>query len=198
MSMRQLHPGQDAVLSWPSGALDCRVVAAAGAFVLLHPAGSSGPAGHVLPCGACSLTFLDGMIPMGFDGIAEAAGYPGELRFRVTDADREPDRRSAVRIPVFAEVQVTTAWLTATGQLLDISAGGLRFRVPGDHLESETAVHVRVALPHEGPVIDAEAVVRASEPGIASVQFTQMHGASTQEVGAWTVARLRSTLAVRA
>ncbi len=196
--MRQLHSGQDTVLSWPSGAMDCRVVAAAGAFVLLHPAGSAGPAGHVLPSGACSLTFLDGMIPMGFDGMVEAAGYPGEMRFRVTDADRAADRRSAVRIPVFADVQVTSEWLTATGQLLDVSAGGLRLRIPGDRLESATEVHVRVALPGEGPVIDAHAVVRASEPGIASVEFRHMHGATVQEVGAWTVARLRATLAVRA
>lgn len=182
------------MLSWPAGAMDCRVIAAAGSYVLLRPGGSSGPQGRHLPRGGCSLTYLDGMIPMGWDGQVEPSGHPDELRFRVTDADRTADRRSAVRMPVLADVQVTVAGHTATGQLLDVSAGGLRFRLGGDRLEPDTLVHVRCELPNDGPHIDAHARVRNCEPGIASVEFSELHGAREQDIGAWTVAMLRSSL----
>lgn len=186
------------MLSWPAGAMDCRVIAAAGSYVLLRPAGSSGPQGRYLPEGPCSLTYLDGMIPMGWDGVAEIGANSGELRFRVTDEDRVADRRSSVRMPVFADVQVTAAGHTATGQLLDVSAGGLRFRLGGERLERDTLVRVRCELPNGGPEVDAHGRVRASEPGIASVEFTAMHGASAQAIGAWTVAMLRTSLTAAA
>lgn len=186
------------MLSWPTGAMDCRVIAAAGSYVLLRPAGSSGPQGRYLPEGPCSLTYLDGMIPMGWDGVVEAGGQAGELRFRVTDADREADRRSSVRMPVCADVQVTAAGRTATGQLLDVSAGGLRFRHGGGPLERNALIHVRCELPNGGPVVDANALVRNSEPGIASAEFTALHGTTEKDIGAWTVAMLRSSLTAAA
>ena len=196
--MRPLRPGQETVLSWHAGAMDCQVIAAAGSYVLLRPAGSAGPQGRYIPEGPCSLTFLDGMIPMGWDGVAEIGANSGELRFRVTDDDRVADRRSSVRMPVFADVQVTAAGHTATGQLLDVSAGGLRFRLGGERLERDTLVRVRCELPNGGPEVDAHGLVRTSEQGIASVEFTAMHGASAQAIGAWTVAMLRTSLTAAA
>ena len=196
--MNSLRAGQETVLSWPSGAMDCRVIAAAGCYVLLRPGGSSGPEGRSMPGGACSLTYLDGMIPMGWDGVVEVGAYPGELRFRVTDVDRQADRRSAVRLPVSADVQVTVAADMSIGQLLDVSAGGLRFRLGGERLERDTLVRVRCELPNGGPEVDAHGLVRTSEQGIASVEFTAMHGASAQAIGAWTVAMLRTSLTAAA
>lgn len=193
--MRPLRPGQDTVLSWPSGAMDCRVIAAAGAYVLLSPTGSAGPNGRHLPEGASSLTYLDGMIPMGWDGTVEMGGQPGELRFKVSDASTDADRRSAVRIPVFAAVNVTVDRRTMTGQMLDVSAGGLRCRLAGDRLEIGRLVHVGFELPQGGPAVGVDAVVRASEPGIAAVEFSHLHSATRAEIGAWTVAILRSSLA---
>src|SRR6266508_5742653 len=102
--MRPLRPGQDIVLSSKRGAVDCRVLAAAGRFVLLQP---SRPGGVELTSsfnGTSSLTYLDGMVPMGWDGEVELGNHPGELRFRIADGDRDADRRSAVRVPVFAQV----------------------------------------------------------------------------------------------
>jgi hypothetical protein len=44
-------------------------------------------------------------------------------------------------------------------------------------------------------LLDADAVVRGSEPGITSVEFTEMHGAPAATVGAWVVDVLRASLA---
>ena len=190
--MRLLRPGQDTVLSWPAGAVECRVVAAAGQFVLLRP--ERRDALGTVPDGTCSLTYLDGMVPMGWDGRVEAGAHPGELRFRVGDAGACADRRSSVRVPVFATVHVTSAGREPLdGQLLDVSAGGLRFRARG-RIATGTALRVRTQL-GDDLQIDADAVVRASEPGITSVEFTAMHAADGQEIGAWTVAVLRAALA---
>lgn len=188
--MRLLRPGQDTVLSWRSGAVECRVVASAGQFVLLRP--EHRDALGTVPAGACSLTYLDGMVPMGWDGEVEHASHPGELRFRV-DSTARADRRSSVRVPVFAAVHVTAAGREPVdGHLLDISAGGLRFRQPG-RIEVGAAIRVTTTLA-DGLAIDADAVVRASEPGVTSVEFTAMHGADSQAIGAWTVAVLRASL----
>jgi hypothetical protein len=190
--MRLLRPGQDTVLSWRSGAVECRVVAAAGQFVLLRP--ERRDALGTVPSGACSLTYLDGMVPMGWDGQVEAGAHPGELRFRVGDAGTAADRRSSVRVPVFATVHVTGIGREPLdGQLLDVSAGGLRFRAPG-RIRSESVLRVRTQLT-EALLIDAESVVRTSEPGVTSVEFTEMHAATEQDIGAWTVAVLRASLA---
>ena len=186
------------MLSWPSGAMDCRVIAAAGAYVLLRPSGSAGPNGHSLPEGECSLTFLDGMIPMGWDGMVELSSFQGELRFKVLDAGCEADRRSAVRLPVFAAVNVTVDDRTMTGQMLDVSAGGLRCRLSGERHAIGRLVHVAFELPQGGPAVSADAVVRASEPGIVSVEFSHMHSSSAADIGAWTVAMLRSSHATAA
>ena len=188
--MRLLRPGQDTVLSWRSGAVECRVVAAAGQFVLLRP--ERRDAHGTVPSGACSLTYLDGMVPMGWDGRVEAGAHAGELRFRVGDA-APADRRSAVRVPIFAAVHVTSAGRDPVdGRLLDVSAGGMRFRAPG-RIDCGTVVRVRARLT-DGLTVDADAVVRASEPGVTSVEFTAMHAASAQDIGAWTVGVLRSAL----
>ena len=178
------------MLSWRSGALECRVVAAAGQFVLLRPEPLLQKS--VPPTGTCSLTYLDGMVPVGWDGAVEPGGHPGELRFRVRDAEDAADRRSAVRIPVFADATVSASTEIFEGPLLDVSAGGLRFSHRG-RIPSGTLVRVKVELSAD-IVIDADAVVRASEPGVTSLQFTQMRGADAQAIGAWTVAVLRSSL----
>lgn len=189
--MRPLSPGQDTVLSWPAGAIDCRVIAAAGSFVLLRPERIHAMA-QELPGSKCSLTFLDGMIPMGWDGRVEYGSEPGELRFHSTET---ADRRSAVRLPIFADVSITIDGRVLDGQLLDISAGGMRFRIP-ERVERGVNLRVRVVLP-DGPTVEADGSIRAAEPGIASVEFTQLYNVTMQEIGAWTVGRLRSALATR-
>jgi PilZ domain len=187
--MKPLRPGQDTVLSWSAGAIECRVVAAAGSFVLLRPDRSTG----AVPMGTSSLTFLDGMVPMGWDGSVEPGGHPGELRFRVREGDEAADRRSAVRVPVFADVSVTTAaGDSSVGQLLDISAGGLRLRHRGG-LEIGSLVRVRTTLA-DGLTVDADAVVRKTAPDVVSVEYTAMHAADGQAIGAWTVRILRASL----
>jgi hypothetical protein len=192
--MRPLRPGQDIVLSSKRGAVDCRVLAAAGRFVLLQPA-RPGDVEHACSfAGTSSLTYLDGMVPMGWDGQVELGSYPGELRFRIADTDRDADRRSSVRVPVFAQVVVQPVeGDTVHGHILDVSAGGLRFRHAGRFLTGQP-VHVHAELPGD-LVVEADAVVRAAEGGVTSVEFTAMYGVSAQEIGAWTVGVLRAHLA---
>jgi hypothetical protein len=188
--MQPLRSGQEAVLSWRTGAVECRIVAAAGAFVLLRPERRLDPI--TSPNGPASLTYLDGMVPMGFDGDVQSGGEPGELRFRVTDPDRAADRRSSVRVPLFAAVALNTGEEVLNGQLLDVSAGGMRFRHPG-RLQPGQLVRLTCTLPG-GMVIDADAAVRAAEQGVTSVEFTTMHGVDQQTLGRWTVNVLRSAL----
>jgi hypothetical protein len=188
--MQHLRSGQEAVLSWRTGAAECRIVAAAGAFVLLRPERPLDPI--ISPTGAASLTFLDGMVPMGFDGDVQSGGEPGELRFRVTDPDRAADRRSSVRVPMFASVAVNTGEQVLNGQLLDVSAGGMRFRHTG-RLQPGQLIRLACTLPG-GPVIDADAAVRGAEQGVTSVEFTTMHGVDQQTLGRWTVGVLRGAL----
>ncbi len=174
-----------------SGTANCRVVAAAGAFVLLRPEMTHALADGIP--GACSLNFLDGMIPMGWDGSAVWGSEPGELRFRIAEGEREADRRSSVRLPIFAEVMVASAGTEIRGQILDVSAGGMRFRGTGVH-PIDTLLRIHTQLPG-GPVIDAHGTVRLSEPGgVTAIEFTAFHVGSAQEVGAWTVAQLRKSL----
>jgi hypothetical protein len=188
--MSTLRSGQEAVLSWRTGAVECRIVAAAGAFVLLRPERRLDPI--TSPNGAASLTYLDGMVPMGFDGDVQSGGEPGELRFRVTDPDRAADRRSAVRVPLFAAVRLNTGEEVLDGQLLDVSAGGMRFRHTG-RLQPGRMIRVLCAL-EEGIVVDADAAIRAAEQGVTSVEFVAMHGVDQQTLGRWTVGMLRRAL----
>jgi PilZ domain len=190
--MKSLRLGQDVVLSWPSGAADCRVIAAAGAFVLLRPdRGDDFQDG--IP-GPCTLTFLDGMIPMGWDGHIDFGSEPGELRFRLQDPSIGAERRSSVRLPVFVEVMVATGEVETRGQMLDLSAGGMRFRGTGEH-PVDSIVRVFTQLPN-GPAIDAHGNVRMSQPGgVVAIEFTAFHVGSAQEIGAWTVGQLRQSLA---
>ena len=74
--MRPLRPGEATLLSWRGGAVQCRVVAAAGSYVLLRPARTT-----LAPVGSCTLATLDGE-PAGWDGEVELALHPHELRFR--------------------------------------------------------------------------------------------------------------------
>lgn len=187
--MRPLRPGQDAVLSWPAGAVDCRVVAAAGSFVLLRPERVR----DGLPQGTCSLTYLDGMIPVGWDGMVELGSEPGELRFRVDQTSLPADRRSSVRLPVSADVEVIVGGEPVHCQMLDVSAGGMRFR-SNRRFAPETPMQVRCTLPGDGPAIDADAVVRASDPGTTAVEFTAFRSGGFQVIGSWTVSRLRASL----
>jgi hypothetical protein len=188
--MKPLRPGQDTVLSWSAGAIECHVVAAAGSFVLLQPDRRTG----AVPMGKCSLTFLDGMIPMGWDGTVEEGSRPGELRFCVGDTSRAADRRSTVRLPIFAQIVARAATGDPIhGHVLDISAGGLRFRHPG-RFEAGTPLRIRAELPG-GLVVDAEAIARTVEKGITSLEFLTMYGASMGEIGEWTVNVLRAHLA---
>lgn len=186
--MRALRPGEGTLLSWRGGAVECRVVAAAGSYVLLRPTRIT-----LAPVGACSLSTLDGE-PFGWDGDVDLAAHPHELRFRVSDAGRPADRRAAVRVPVAAPVEVRAADGTfADAELVDVSAGGMRFRRPG-RLPAGTTVRVHAELP-DGPVIDAEAVVRVCGSDDCAVEYTEMLGASRADVGAWTVDVLRAGLA---
>jgi hypothetical protein len=185
--MRALRTGDEAELSWSGGGVGCQVVAAAGAYVLLRPERET-PAPE-LPV---SLTYLDGRVPMGWDGAVRAGAHEGELIFSAGDG-RTLDRRSAVRVPVMARLRLTVGDRVVDAQVLDVSAGGMRFRQPG-RLPPSTPVNVRVSLPDD-LVIDAEAVVRTSEPGISSVEFTEMRAADAQTIGAWTVGVLRRSLA---
>ena len=189
--MQLLRTGQDVVLSWSSGASDCHVVAAAGSYVLLRP---ERPAKLLdgVP-GPCSLTFLQGMIPVGFDGFVEFGSNSGELRFKVGEAGVAADRRTAVRLPILADAEVTADDRTYSVQLLDVSAGGLRYRGPVRSMNGDT-VRVRAALPG-GPTIEADALVRFSEiGGVVAVEYVEFHAGSPQEIGAWTVAKLRQSL----
>jgi hypothetical protein len=187
--MRSLRQGEEAVVSWGDGAVTCRVVAAAGPYVLLRPERPVPDAS-----GAASLTYLDGLVPMGWDGDVQAGAHPGELRFRADPSQHTPDRRSSVRVPVFATVQVTTREVPIgqAGQMLDVSAGGMRFR-HRLRLHVGDLVRVRCALP-EGMLVDADAVVRGAEVGIAAVAFTHMHGTDAATIGAWCVEILRNSL----
>jgi hypothetical protein len=191
--MRPLRPGQDIVLSSNEGAVDCRVVAAAGRYILLQPA-KPGDLHLQYFQGTSWLTYLDGMIPMGWDGTVETGSRPGELRFCVAESNRAADRRSTVRLPIFAQIVARAATGDPIhGHVLDVSAGGLRFRHPG-FLESGTPLRIRAELPG-GMVIDAETVARTVEKGVTSIEFLQMYGATQAEIGEWTVNVLRSHLA---
>jgi hypothetical protein len=191
--MRPLRPGQDIVLSSKEGAVDCRVVAAAGRYILLQPA-KPGDMYMTYFQGTSWLTYLDGMIPMGWDGTVEEGSRPGELRFCVGDTSRAADRRSTVRLPIFAQIVARAATGDPIhGHVLDISAGGLRFRHPG-RFEAGTPLRIRAELPG-GLVVDAEAIARTVEKGITSLEFLTMYGASMGEIGEWTVNVLRAHLA---
>jgi hypothetical protein len=185
--MRPLRPGDEAQVQWSDGTLDCRVLAAAGLYVLLRPLRAV-----TAPMGACALTYVDGMVPVGWDGWLEAGSRPDELRFRVTDA-RVADRRNSVRIPVSVPVRVVADGTEAGGEVLDVSAGGMRLRRTG-RIAAGTTIQIHAEIPG-GPVIDADAIVRASEPGICAVEYVAMRGASSADIGAWTVDVLRHHLA---
>lgn len=190
--MKSLRLGQDVVLSWPSGAADCRVIASAGGFVLLRPERVNDLQDGIP--GPCTLTFLDGMIPMGWDGQIEFGAEAGELRFRLDNPASGAERRSSVRLPVFVEVMVATGDSELRGQMLDLSAGGMRFRGTGRH-EVGSLVRVFTQLPN-GPALDAHGSVRMSDPGgVVAIEFTAFHVGSAQEIGAWTVGQLRLALA---
>jgi hypothetical protein len=195
--MRPLQLGQDVVLSWPGGAADCRILAAAGRYVLVTPNRPEDfvPAGQL---DRCTLTYLDGMVPVGWDGSVQLGGRPGELRFRVEDFERPADRRSTVRVPVFATADVTVDGLgEMEAAVLDVSAGGMRLRHAGE-LMPGTRLSLRAQFEGAGTCfIVADAVVRTAQPGISSVEFTAMHAATADQVGAWTVAVLRAALAGR-
>ena len=191
--MRPLRNGQETVLSWSAGAIDCRVVAAAGAFVLLRPQASLANV-EAPPSGPCSLMYLDGMVPMGWDGQVEPGSTPGELRFRV-DGGLAADRRSAVRIPVMADAEVVALGSRLPCRVLDVSAGGMRLRTPKRRLAVGSRIHVRAQLPNGGPVIDTDAIVRQTEPGVAAIEFFNLHPDTTLAIGMWAVERMRSALA---
>src|SRR5215212_6488580 len=179
-----IRPGLDIVLSSNDGAVDCRVVAAAGYYVLLRP---NQPRvvefASTFSGRRSSLTFLDGMVPAGCDGAVEAGNRPGELRFKVEEA---VDRRTSARVPVYAQVVARLpSGEPVHGQVLDVSAGGLRFRHKTRlRVASGTPVRVRTELP-EGLVVDADAVVRTAIAGVVSVQFTRMHAATGADIGRW-------------
>src|SRR4051812_48661867 len=190
-----IRPGQEIVLSSSDGAVECNVIAAAGYYVLLRASKprdvefASTFAGR-----RSSLTFLDGRIPVGVDGAVESGRNWDELRFHV---EEEVDRRSAVRVPVYAPIVARLpSGDPVHGQVLDVSAGGLRFRHRTKlRIPSGTPVRVRTELPGDGNVvIDSDGVIRTAMAGVISVEFTRMHGASKAELGAWSVNVLRSHL----
>jgi hypothetical protein len=175
--------------------VECRVIAAAGQYVLLYLE-RFGARANEAPHGECSLTYLDGVVPMGWDGSVESGTERREVRFKVTEAGAAPDRRRSVRLPVSAPVDVQVGNENFAGRSLDVSAGGMRLRHPGT-LAVGATMHLRLRLP-DGPLLDADAVVRKSERGLCSVEFTQVHSTTAQEIGVWTVASLRAALAATA
>lgn len=188
--MRSLFTGQDAVLSWGDGSMQCRIVAAAGRYVLVRPERDD-PFSR--PEGAASLTYLDGAVPMGFDGDVQPSSESGEWRFRIGDLDREADRRTSARVDVDGPVTALVGGELIEGRLLDVSAGGMRFRNPR-RIGPGTTIGVRAELPG-GMVVDADALVTASEPGVTSVHFVALHGETdVQAIGRWTVEALRRML----
>ena len=190
--MRPLRHGDEAQVSWNDGAVSCRVIAAAGSYVLLRPDRDPTEA----PAGPCSLTYLDGYVPMGWDGELAPGTAPGEFRFRVTDTGRVADRRNTVRVPVEASVHVDVPGERTRedldGRIIDVSAGGMRLRRRGQ-IAKGTPVRVRAELPG-GPIIDADAIVRASEPGICSVEYMTLNASTAEDIGAWSVGVLRHAL----
>ena len=188
-----IRPGLDIVLSSNDGAVDCRVVAAAGFYVLLRPVKPRDVEFASTFSGRrSSLTYLDGKIPAGVDGAVEAGNRPGELRFRVEES---VDRRTSVRVPVYAQVVARLpSGEPVHGQVLDVSAGGLRFRhTTRLRVASGTPVRVRSELPG-GLVVEADGVVRTAIAGVISVEFTRMHAASPADIGRWSVNVLRDHL----
>jgi PilZ domain len=188
-----IRSGQEIVLSSMDGAVDCRVVAAAGYYVLLRPSKPRDVEFASTFSGRrSSLTFLDGMIPTGVDGAVEAGVRPGELRFHV---EEEVDRRTAVRVPVYAQVVARLpSGEPIHGQVLDVSAGGLRFRHSSRlRVAAGTPVRVRSDLPM-GLTIDAEGVVRMAIAGVISIEFSSMHANTAAEIGRWSVNVLRAHL----
>src|SRR4051812_32302881 len=122
-----IRPGQDIVLSSSDGAVECNVVAAAGYYVLLRPVKPKDLEFAFTFAGRrSSLTYLDGKVPAGVDGAVEAGTRANELRFRVEEA---VDRRTSVRVPVTGKIVARLpSGDPIHGELLDISAGGVRFR----------------------------------------------------------------------
>jgi hypothetical protein len=191
--MRPLRNGQETVLSWSAGAVDCRVVAAAGSYILLRPLAGVFVAEEP-PEGPCSLTYLDGMVPMGWDGRVECGSTPGDLRFRV-DRGLAADRRSAVRIPVTGDAEVVHLGARLACRVLDVSSGGMRLRTPKRRLAVGSKIHVKAQLPGDGPAVDTAAIVRQTEPGVAAVEFVALPPNTAQAIGVWAVERMRSALA---
>jgi hypothetical protein len=192
--MHSLRSGQEAVLSWPEGSISCRVIAAAGRFVLLKPERDDPFSSR--PHGACSLTYLDGVIPMGFDGDVEPAAFPGEFRFRVGEREPAAERRATARVAADAPVWINVGPDVVKGRLLDLSAGGARFRHASRIGGPGSRVRVITELP-DGLRIDAESIVCAAEVGVSSVRFESLYDASAADIGAWTINELRRSLAVQ-
>ena len=189
-----IRPGQEIVLSSNDGAVDCRVIAAAGYYVLLRAAKPNDLEFASTFAGRrSSLTYLDGRVPAGVDGAVEPGSRWDELRFRVEES---VDRRTSVRVPVYAQVVARLpSGDPVHGQVLDVSAGGLRFRHTTKlQVPSGTPVRIRTELPGD-VVIDAEGIVRTAIAGVISVEFARMHATSAAELGAWSVEVLRSHLA---
>ncbi len=191
--MHTLVSGQEAVLSWVEGSVSCRVIAAAGRYVLLRP--ERDDPFSLRPSGTCSLTYLDGVIPMGFDGEVEPAAHPGEFRFRLGDREREAERRLTARVAADAPVWVAVAGEVIRGRLFDVSAGGMRFRHPVRLGGVGDPIRVVCEL-DDGLRIDADAVICTADVGVCSIRFTELHDADAQAIGAWTINQLRRSLTV--
>jgi PilZ domain len=188
-----IRPGLDIVLSSNDGAVDCRVVAAASNYVLLRPVKPRDVEFASTFSGRrSSLTFLDGKVPAGVDGAVEAGNKPGELRFRV---EEEIDRRTSARVPVYAQIVARLpSGEPIHGQVLDVSAGGVRFRhTTRMRVAAGTPVRIRTELPHD-LVVDADGVVRQAMAGVISVEFTRLHGITPADIGRWSVNLLRAHL----
>jgi hypothetical protein len=191
--MHSLRSGQEAVLSWPEGSISCRIIAVAGRFVLLKPERDDPFSSR--PHGFCSLTYLDGVIPMGFDGDVQPAAFPGEFRFQVAEREQAAERRATARVAADGPVWIVAGEEVVTGRLLDLSAGGARFRHASRIGGPGSRVRMIAELP-DGPRVDAECIVCAAEVGVSSVRFEQLHDASAADIGAWTINELRRSLTV--
>jgi hypothetical protein len=190
--MRHLEPGQEVVLASADAAIDGRVIAVAGRYVLIHR--DHGP--DVEQDDAWSnatLTYLEGLLPMTCDGSVYPGARPEEVRFFTAYGTPVVERRGDVRVPVASSIALSThSGSTLHGQLIDLSAGGLRMRHSG-RLMRGIQVRVRVELPNL--VIDADAVTHRVELGGTTLRFTRFHAGSSPQISEWAVALLRSHVA---
>lgn len=169
----------------------CLVVAVAGTWVLLAAADRTAQ----LPAwidGDVYLVFFESVYPIRLRGRVEPGRVPGELRFTtVSSIGHHPEPREAPRVNVTLSASILTAdGHMIDGEVLDISAGGLKLRYH-ESLAAGATARVRLQL-LDGPLIDVDVEVANLRPGSSSVRFLHFRAGSAQEVAEWCMDHLRA------